>query len=133
MNTNRCWMMFILHYDVKLSSILNNCIESIWVLVTTRWNDRVTYRIRAMAKQWWFLKQFCWSDGVFNTSFTLLLAIMSYFVICNPFSSFTTVTNAVAWGGAGGARAPPIKISRRSIPPDSLKLRDFGARGGPPQ
>ena len=41
--------------------------------------------------------------------------------------------NAVAWGGAGGARAPPIKISRRSIPPDSLKLRDFGARGGPPQ
>ena len=25
-----------------------------------------------------------------------------------------------------------IKISRRSIPPDSLKLRDFGARGGPP-
>ena len=42
-------------------------------------------------------------------------------------------SNAVAWGGAGGARAPPIKISRRSIPPDSLKLRDFGARGGPPQ
>ena len=42
-------------------------------------------------------------------------------------------TNAVAWGGAGGGRAPPIKISRRSIPPDSLKLRDFGARGGPPQ
>ena len=43
------------------------------------------------------------------------------------------LTNAVAWGGAGGARAPLIKISRRSIPPDSLKLRDFGARGGPPQ
>ena len=43
------------------------------------------------------------------------------------------LNNAVAWGGAGGARAPPIKISRRSIPPDSLKLRDFGARGGPPQ